>query len=91
MPCLKIGNMLNGEEFFRQTRRFDVTILCVLQGKSTQYNGKNPAVGLIDIFQTRHSGARSFRVQVPNSPGSGKDAAKGKCAHREVESEGIWM
>ena len=29
-----------------QTRRFDVTILCVLQGKSTQYNGKNPAVGL---------------------------------------------
>ena len=44
-PCLKIGNVLNGEGFFCQTRRFDAAILCVLQGKSTQYGGKRPAVG----------------------------------------------
>ena len=43
-PCLKIGNVSNGEEFFRQARRFDAAILCVLQGKSTQYGGKRPAV-----------------------------------------------
>ena len=42
--CLKIGNMPNGESFFRQTRRFDAAILCVLQGKSTQYGGKRTAV-----------------------------------------------
>ena len=43
-PCLKIGNVPDGEGFFRQTRRFDAAILCVLQGKSTQYGGKRPAV-----------------------------------------------
>ena len=43
-PCLKIGNVSNGEEFFRQTRRFDAAILCVLRGKSTQYGGKRTAV-----------------------------------------------
>ena len=43
-PCLKIGNVPDGEEFFRQTRRFDAAILCVLQGKSTQYGGKRTAV-----------------------------------------------
>ena len=32
-PCLKIGTMPRDEEFFRQTRRFDDAILCVLQGK----------------------------------------------------------
>ena len=41
-PCLKIGNVLDGEGFFRQTRRFDAAILCVLQGKSTQHGGKIP-------------------------------------------------
>ena len=29
---------------FRQARRFDAAILGVLQGKSTQYGGKRPAV-----------------------------------------------
>ena len=43
-PCLKIENVTNGKEFFRQTRRFDAAILCGLQGKSTQYGGKRPAV-----------------------------------------------
>ena len=43
-PCLKIGNVPDGEGFFRQTRRFDAAILCVLQGKSTQYGGKRTAV-----------------------------------------------
>ena len=44
-PCLKIGNVPDGEGFFRQTRRFDAAILCVLQGKSTQYGEKRTAVG----------------------------------------------
>lgn len=30
-------------------------------------------------------------MKVPNPPGSGKDIAKGKGAHREVESEGNRM
>ena len=38
------GNVPSGEGFFRQTRRFDAAILCGLQGKSTQYGGKRPAV-----------------------------------------------
>ena len=42
--CLKIGNVPNGERFFRQTRRFDAAILCVSQGKSTRYGGKRSAV-----------------------------------------------
>ena len=37
------------------------------------------------------SGARFLRVKVPNPPGSGKDIAKSKGVHREVESEGSWM
>ena len=36
-------------------------------------------------------GARFYRVQVPNPPGSGKDIAEGKGVHREVESEGSRM
>jgi hypothetical protein len=36
-------------------------------------------------------GARIQRLQVPNSPGSGKDIAEGKGVHREVESEGSRM
>ena len=51
-PCLKSGNMPYSEGFFRQTRRFDAAILCVLQGKSTQYAGKRLAVRHVDIFQT---------------------------------------
>ena len=43
-PCLKIGNVPNSEGFFCQTRRFDAAILGGLQGKSTQYGGKRPAV-----------------------------------------------
>ena len=42
--CLKIGNVPNGERFFRQTRRFNAAILCVSQGKSTRYGGKRSAV-----------------------------------------------
>ena len=41
--------------------------------------------------QCAPGGARFQRVQVPNSPGSGKDIAEGKGVHREVESEGSWM
>ena len=36
-------------------------------------------------------GARFLRVQVPNPPGSGKDIAEGKGAHREMGSEGSRM
>ena len=36
-------------------------------------------------------GARFLRVKVPNPPGSGKDIAEGKGAHREVRSEGSRM
>ena len=36
------------------------------------------------------SGARFQRVKVPNPPGSGKDIAKTKGVHCEVESEGRW-
>ena len=41
--CLKIGEMPNGERFFRQSRRFDAGILCVWQGKSTQNDEKRSA------------------------------------------------
>ena len=43
------------------------------------------------LFQCAPDGARFLWVKVPNPPGSGKDIAKGKGAHREVESEGSWM
>ena len=33
----------------------------------------------------------SIRVKVPNPPGSGKDTAESKGAHREVGSEGSRM
>src|SRR5699024_3890186 len=55
-PCLNIGNVTNGEGFFRQTRRFDAAILCVSQGKSTPYGGKSSAIWHVDIFQTRPKG-----------------------------------
>ena len=42
--CLIIGDMPNDERFFRQTRRFDAEILCVFQGKSTQYDGKRSVI-----------------------------------------------
>ena len=46
-----------------------------------------------DVFFVRcaPSGARFYRVKVPNPPGSGKDIAEGKGVHREMESEGSWM
>ena len=43
------------------------------------------------LFACAPGGARFSRVQVPNPPGSGKDVAEGKGAHREVESEGSRM
>ena len=44
------------------------------------------------IFISRApGGARFLRVKVPNPPGSGKDIAEGKGAHREVGSEGSRM
>ena len=45
----KMGNVSNGERFFRQTRQFFAGILCVLQGKLPQYGGKRP-----DIWAYRH-------------------------------------
>ena len=35
------------------------------------------------LFVCAPGGARFLRVQVPNPPGSGKDIAEGKGAHRE--------
>ena len=43
------------------------------------------------VFIGAPGGARFLRVKVPNPPGSGKDIAEGKGAHREVRSEGSRM
>ena len=43
------------------------------------------------LFVCAPGGARFLRVQVPNPPGSGKDIAEGKGAHREMGSEGSRM
>ncbi len=42
-PVFISGKCRMGEGFFRQTRRFDAGILCVFQGKATQYEGKSLA------------------------------------------------
>ena len=39
-------------------------------------------------FVCAPGGARFLRVKVSNPPGSGKDIAEGKGAHREMGSEG---
>ena len=38
--CLKIGNVPNGEGFFRQTKPIFLGILGVFQGKLEKYGGK---------------------------------------------------
>ena len=43
------------------------------------------------VYLCAPSGARFQRVQVPNSPGSGKDIAEGKGVRREAGSEGSRM
>ena len=49
------------------------------------------AFHFVERFLCVHSGARFQRMQVSNPPSSGKNIAKSKDVHREVESEGSWM
>jgi hypothetical protein len=50
---LKDAECTNGVEFFRQTRRFSAGILCVFQGKATQYGGKRPAKRVFCRFSSK--------------------------------------
>ena len=53
--------------------------------------GEEKMVPGSSFFTRAPGGARFLRVKVPNPPGSGKDIAEGKGAHREVGSEGSRM
>ena len=45
--------MTGDERFFRQTRRFFAAILCVLQGKSPQYDRKRSDLGRVVRFSRK--------------------------------------
>ena len=73
-----LQNEIDKQKILKMLRIFN-------KGKSRKVMIRFPA------FYSAPGGARFLRVQVPNSPGSGKDIAEGKGVHREVESEGSRM
>ena len=64
-PCLKIGEMANGERFFRQSRRFDAGIFVYGKENQRRMAKKDPPLGCFDMFQTRPSvftGGKNMRT-----------------------------
>ena len=50
-----------GEGFSRRTRRFDADILCVFQGKTTQYGGKRTDQMVVDALCIQVPKKRRFK------------------------------